>query len=124
MAGGTAPPAANGRVLALPEMVRDLVQAQRQTGEHLTMLAEAQRRTEECVSRMGEELIKLAEAQRRTVEEFYDVLRLDLLVCGQPRLRPEVVEIWLAGEISAVVDKGDVERTRWRVGHLRRAVVE
>ncbi|RMG47263.1 MAG: hypothetical protein D6723_16285, partial [Acidobacteria bacterium] len=56
-----------------------------------------------------------------SAEEFYDVLRLDLLVCGQPRQRPEVPEVWLAVEISAVVDQGDVERAQRRAEHLRRA---
>jgi len=54
-------------------------------------------------------------------EEFSDVLRLDLLLCGQPRLRPELTELWIAVEISAVVDQGDVERARRRAAHLRRA---
>jgi septal ring factor EnvC (AmiA/AmiB activator) len=54
-------------------------------------------------------------------EEFSDLLRLDLLLCGQPRSRPEVTELWIAVEISAVVDQGDVERARRRAAHLRRA---
>ena len=56
-----------------------------------------------------------------TADEFYDLLRVDLLVCGQPRLRPEMMEVWLVVEISAVVDQGDVERAQRRAKHLRRA---
>jgi len=53
--------------------------------------------------------------------EFRDVLRLDLLVCGQPRVRPEMGELWLAVEISSVVDRGDVKRAEQRATALRRA---
>ncbi len=49
------------------------------------------------------------------------MLRLDLLVCGPPRQRPDVLEVWPAAEISAVVDQGDVERAQRRAEHLRRA---
>jgi len=54
-------------------------------------------------------------------EEFYDVLLLDLLLCGQPREQPRIPDLWLAVEISAVVDQGDVERVRRRATYLRRA---
>jgi hypothetical protein len=53
--------------------------------------------------------------------EFRDVLWLDLLVCGQPRVRPEMAEVWLAVEISSVVDRRDVERAERRAAALRRA---
>jgi len=53
--------------------------------------------------------------------EFRDILWLDLLVCGQPRVRPEIAELWLAVEISSVVDRGDVERAERRAMMLRRA---
>jgi len=178
------------RVGRLEAVVEELVQAQRRTEEEIRALAEAQRRTEERVSRLEAVVEELAEAQRRTEErvsrheellqalleshrrlvevvgdlkgrmleltyrdratsyfgpllrrmkvvdpyeleetlrahlsegEFRDVLRLDLLVCGQPRVRPEMGELWLAVEISSVVDRGDVKRAEQRATALRRA---
>ncbi len=62
-------------LLALPELIRELVNIQRQTverllaiGQHVQALAEAQRHTEERVSRVEEQVQALAEAQRRTEE--------------------------------------------------------
>ena len=54
-------------------------------------------------------------------EEFQDLLRLDLLVSGQPRYRPEAPQVWLAVEASSVVNRHDVERARRRAAALRRA---
>lgn len=54
-------------------------------------------------------------------EEFKDVLQLDLLVSGQPRYHPEMPEVWLAVEVSAVIDKEDVSRAQRRAELLRRA---
>ncbi|GBC77221.1 hypothetical protein HRbin08_00692 [bacterium HR08] len=184
-------------LLALPELVRELADAQRRTEERLLILteridalAEAQRRAEERMGRLEAVVEELAEAQRRTEErvghheellqalleshkrlveivgdlkgrmleltyrdraaayfgpllrrmkvvdpyeleevlrahlsekEFRDILWLDLLVCGQPRVRPEIAELWLAVEISSVVDRGDVERAERRAMTLRRA---
>jgi len=53
--------------------------------------------------------------------QFHDLLQLDLLVSGQPRYRPDAPQVWLAVEVSAVVDRHDVERARWRAATLRRA---
>jgi len=53
--------------------------------------------------------------------EYLDLLRADLLMRGQPRERREIAEVWLAVEVSAVVDRGDVERAVRRAGHLRQA---
>jgi len=49
------------------------------------------------------------------------VLRLDLLVNGRPRHQPDAPEIWLAVEVSSVVDQGEVDRAARRAGLLRRA---
>jgi len=64
-------------LLNLPEIVRQLVDAQRRGEERLTRLeetvtalAEAQRRTEERLSRLEETVAALAEAQRRTEERL------------------------------------------------------
>ena len=47
---------------------------------------------------------------RLTAEEFRDVLRLDLLVSGEPRQLSNEAEVWLAVEISSVIDQYDVDR--------------
>ena len=54
-----------------------------------------------------------------TRDEVLDVLRLDLLVRGRWRALPEAPEVWLAVEVSSVVDEGDVARA-WRRAHLLR----
>ncbi len=54
-------------------------------------------------------------------EEFEDVFRLDLLIEGQPRHSPDAPRIWLAIEISSVVDLHDVKRAQRRADALRRA---
>ncbi len=54
-------------------------------------------------------------------EEFQEVLQLDLLLSGQPRYHPEKPEVWLAVEISAVVDREDVSRARRRAALLCQA---
>ena len=56
-----------------------------------------------------------------STDEFQDLLQLDLLVSGQPRYRPNAPQVWLAVEVSAVVDRHDVERARRRAATLRRA---
>ncbi len=63
-------------LLALPELIRELINIQRQTverllalGQHVQALAEAQRHTEERVSKLEEQVQALAEAQRRTEEQ-------------------------------------------------------
>jgi tetratricopeptide (TPR) repeat protein len=54
-------------------------------------------------------------------EAFDDLLELDLLVGGRPRQRPDAPEVWLAVEISAMLDRGDVERAQRRAAILRDA---
>ena len=54
-------------------------------------------------------------------EAFDDLLELDLLVGGRPRQRPDAPEVWLAVEISATLDRGDVERAQRRAAILRDA---
>ncbi|MBL7063269.1 MAG: hypothetical protein ISS49_03535 [Anaerolineae bacterium] len=56
-----------------------------------------------------------------SVEEFRDLLNLDLLVRGRPRHLPDAPQVWLAIEVSGVVDRHDVERAVRRAGHLSRA---
>ncbi|HID64953.1 MAG TPA: hypothetical protein EYP49_19715 [Anaerolineae bacterium] len=56
-----------------------------------------------------------------SAEELNEVLLLDLVVRGQPRLCPEIPEVWLAVDVSAVVDREDVERAQRRAALLRQA---
>ncbi len=56
-----------------------------------------------------------------SAEEFRDLVEVDLLVTGQPRRMPEAPQVWLAVEVSAVIDRHDVERARRRAALLRRA---
>jgi len=54
-------------------------------------------------------------------EELSDASLLDLLVRGRPHPQLDVPELWLAVEVSKVVDKNDVERARRRAMLLRKA---
>ncbi|MGB9723192.1 MAG: hypothetical protein ACPL7G_04755, partial [Chloroflexia bacterium] len=70
-------------------------------------------------------IISLAEIEEEmeacfSESEIRDLLELDLLVGGRVRRRPELPEVWLAVEVSAVVDRRDVERAARRAELLRR----
>ena len=52
--------------------------------------------------------------------EFRDVFRLDLLATGQLRESPGGPEVWLAIEISSMVDSNDVDRAWCRASLIRR----
>jgi len=56
-----------------------------------------------------------------TPGEFRDLFRLDLLLTGHPRQKPEIPEVWLAIEISVVIDQNDVDRAERRAKLLQRA---
>jgi chromosome segregation ATPase len=58
---------------------------------------------------------------RLSEQEFNELMPLDLLIQGQLREQPEGPEIWLAIEVSAVVDRHDVERAQRRAALLRKA---
>jgi hypothetical protein len=58
---------------------------------------------------------------RLPAAEFEDLLQVDLLLSGQPRSRPEVPEVWLVVEVSAIVDRYDVERAQRRAAALQQA---
>jgi hypothetical protein len=53
-------------------------------------------------------------------EELIDAMEIDLVVRGRPRQRPDLEEIWLAVEISVVVDRDDVARAIKRADLIRR----
>jgi hypothetical protein len=59
--------------------------------------------------------------ERLSLEELRDGLLTDLIVSGKPRTRPDVGEVWLAVEVSAVVDKEDVRRAARRCRLLTRS---
>ncbi len=65
--------------LALPQIVRELAEAQKRTEQRLDELAEAQKRTEERLEALAKRVDELAEAQKRTEQ------RLDELVEAQKR---------------------------------------
>ena len=116
--------------------------------EQVRALTESQRQTENTVSRLkGESLEwsyhnkiygyfgylmrRLKVVDLATIDEaleaplasgeFRDVFRLDLLAAGQLRASPDRPEVWLAIEISSVVDSNDVDRA-WRRAELIRRV--
>ena len=53
-------------------------------------------------------------------QELEDLFNLDLVVSGRSRVAPES-DVWLAIEISSMIDRGDVERARRRAALLRRS---
>ena len=130
------------------ERVNALAQAQLRTEERLDALAQEQRRMADTVASIkGWSLeqkyrdkalayfgklvrrtrVVPAEMVEDTVEsklnddELNDVLLLDLVVRGRPRLESQLPEVWLAVEVSAVVDRRDVERAIRRAKLLQRA---
>ena len=56
-----------------------------------------------------------------SLDEFKDLLRLAMLISGRPRHLADAPQVWLAVEVSAVVDRHDVERARRHAATLRRA---
>ena len=163
-------------LLALPDLVRELAEAQKQSEQRLgrleatvQALAEAQARTEACLKSLTSSVEDLVKSQKQIVDtvggmkgrmleityrervvsyfgrmlrrphvvsindlwdtlenrlskfELDDLLELDLLVQGRPRERPELGDVWLAVEVSSVVDKGDVERAQRRAALLCKA---
>jgi hypothetical protein len=54
-------------------------------------------------------------------KELYDLIPLDLLVRGRPRNQTDVLDVWLAIEVSTTIDRSDVERAQRRAALLRQA---
>jgi multidrug efflux pump subunit AcrA (membrane-fusion protein) len=59
--------------------------------------------------------------ERLSADELEDLLLLDVLVRGRPRHLPDAPEVWLAIEVSAVVDRNDVRRAQRRAALLHKA---
>lgn len=156
-------------LLALPEIVRGLAEAQQRAEEQLSEIKTAMQHLTEQVAALTRDVRELTENQQRidntvsrlkgeslewsyrnkiygyfgylmrrlkvvdlstidealettlTSGEFRDVFRLDLLATGQLRESPGGPEVWLAIEISSVVDRNDVDRA-WRQASLIRRV--
>ena len=85
-------------LLKLPELVRELVEAQRRTERRVDALAEAQRRTEERLENLAARVDALAEAQRKTEERLENLAarvdalaaRVDALAEAQRRTEEEL----------------------------------
>ena len=59
--------------------------------------------------------------QHLSDQQIGDLMPLDLLINGQPRRQPDAPRVWLAVEVSAVVDQNDVERAQRRAAILQEA---
>ena len=130
------------------ERLAELAEAQRRTEEQLAGLARTVQRLIDTVGEMRGRLLELQYRDRAgtffgrylrrarvvewpaledvletrlSAEELDDLLQLDLHVSGRPRGRPEMPQVWLAVEVSAVIDQTDVERARRRATLLARA---
>ena len=57
-------------LLALPQIVRDLVEAQQRTEQQVAQLAAAQQRTEQQIAQLIQQVTQLTEAQRRTERQI------------------------------------------------------
>jgi uncharacterized protein YoxC len=136
------------QVHGLTEQVHGLTEQVHGLTEQVQALVEAQQRTTDIVGGLkglvleltyrgkagayfGPLLRRLQVVEPHTLEdtleasltpgEFRDLLRLDLLLSGLPRRQVDAPAVWLAVEISSVVDQGDVDRAERRAGLLRKA---
>jgi len=57
-------------LLALPQIVRDLAEAQQRTEQQVAQLAAAQQRTEQQIAQLIQQVTQLTEAQRRTERQI------------------------------------------------------
>lgn len=132
----------------LERVIYDLAEAQRRTEERLGSLADAYWRTATTVGDLKGRMLEITYREKASAyfgpllrrlrvvapysleetlethlsfEEFKDLLLLDLLVSGQPRHDRTLPEVWLAIEISGVVDQEDVDRALRRAMLLRQA---
>ena len=102
-------------LLSLPQVVRELVEAQRRTEARIAELAEAQARTEERVARLEEALNRLAEAQARTEQRVGRLEEaLNRLAEAQARTEARVADL---AEALARTD-ARVADLNSRVGYL------
>lgn len=136
------------RLGRLEEVVEQLAQAQRRTEQRVEELAEAQRRTADTVGDLKGRALEAAYRDKAVAyfgrwllrpqvvdmnslwetlearlpeEALNDIILLDLVVRGRPRKTPAGKDVWLAVEVSAVVDRADVARARRRAALLQQA---
>ena len=122
------------------EAVRMLVEEQKRMREHVASLLGfrlEQQYAQRAAAYFGQRLRRIrlvlpgaldAATEDRleanlTHEELLEVLRLDAVVVGQLRQVPvtEEAEVWLAVEVSVVIDRHDVERAHRRAALLQKA---
>ena len=130
----------------LTERVEALTEGQQRLTERVEALTEGQQRLTDTVGGMKGRMLEITYRDRAgpyfgrllrrakvvevhtledtleatlTCDEFNDLLLLDLLVTGKVRHTLESPEIWLAVEISAMVDRHDVDRALRRANLLR-----
>ena len=129
--------------------VEELAEAQRRTEERLQEVVELQHWLVDRVGSMKGQLLEFTYRDKASAyfgrwirrpevvpindlwdtlesrlpeEGFDDILLLDLVVRGRPRACPDRVEdVYLAVEVSCVMDREDVERAERRAGWLRQA---
>lgn len=121
--------------------VEELAEAQRRTEEVVRKLADRQsslvgdqlerRYRERAFAYFGRilrqvQVVSLQELQadlegRLSEAELEDLLLLDVLVRGQAAGQPDAPQVWLALEVSAIVDRNDVKRALERAALLRKA---
>jgi len=139
---------AEERLTRLEKAVMALAEAQRQAELRLSLVEERLRRVEDKLGRVDgrtleqeyrekapgyfsrllrktrviarDHLADLLET-RLPADELDDALLVDLVVRGQPRQRTGLEEVWLAIEVSSVIDQGDVLRAYRRAKLLRKA---
>jgi vacuolar-type H+-ATPase subunit I/STV1 len=101
-------------ILTLPELVRDLIEAQRRTEAQVAALVQAQHRTEQRVVTIEEQLAALIEAQRRTDQRVATIEeQLAALIEAQQRTEQE---------IAALVEVQ--RRTEQRIGTLTNDIAD
>ena len=108
-------------LLSLPEVVRELAQAQRRTEDRLSALTEAQQRTEERLNALAGIVKELVEAQRRT-EERLDALAGTVKELVEAQQRTEERLDALAGTVKGLVEAQ--QRTEERLNALAGTVKE
>ncbi len=121
-------------VVSLADQVKRLVEAQQRTytilADHRGQLLELRYRAHvggyfgQWLKRARAVAAETLEEQLETSlthDELLQVLRLDLLVSGRLRDRPDSPEVLLAVEVSGVVEETDIFRARHRAELLQRA---
>jgi hypothetical protein len=129
------------------DQIRELAEAQKKTELVLLRMDERISRLEDKVGRIDGRTLELAYREKTDAyfsrllrrpkvaaksdlwellephlseAEISDLLLVDLIVHGKSRKQPDIGDLWLMVEVSAVVDKKDVERVCRRADLLRR----